>query len=63
MGYHWVHVQLAAIDVDEMRDLVEEAWAFCVPKRVAEQYVRARGEDRIPSASAPNPGDPIEPHH
>ena len=38
MRYHWVHVDLAAIDEDEMRELVEDAWAFCVPKRVAEEY-------------------------
>src|SRR5919198_5147774 len=38
MRYHWVHVDLAAIEADEMRDLVEDAWAFVVPKRVAEEY-------------------------
>jgi hypothetical protein len=38
LRYHWAHVRLAAIDADEMRDLVEDAWAFCVPKRVAEEY-------------------------
>ena len=38
MRYHWVHVNLAAIDADEMRELVEDAWAFCVPKRVAEEH-------------------------
>jgi hypothetical protein len=38
LRYHWVHVRLAAIDADEMRDLVEDAWAFTVPKRVAEEY-------------------------
>jgi hypothetical protein len=43
MRYHWVHVDLAAIDADEMRDLVEDAWAFCAPKRVAEEYAAARG--------------------
>jgi hypothetical protein len=43
LRYHWVHVNLAAIDVDEMRELVEDAWAFCVPKRVAEEYAVARG--------------------
>src|ERR671937_2282799 len=42
MRYHWVHVRLAAIDADEMRELVEDAWAFCVPKRVAEEYAAAR---------------------
>ena len=38
MRYHWVHVRLAAIDATEMRELVEDAWAFCVPKSVAEKY-------------------------
>ncbi|HEV3478011.1 MAG TPA: MmcQ/YjbR family DNA-binding protein [Gaiellaceae bacterium] len=43
LRYHWVHVRLAAIDKDEMRELVEDAWAFCVPKRVAEEYAAAQG--------------------
>jgi hypothetical protein len=38
LRYHWAHVRLAAIDADEMRDLVEGAWAMCVPKSVAEDY-------------------------
>jgi hypothetical protein len=42
MRYHWVHVRLDAIDADEMRDLVEDAWAFCVPKSVAEEYAATR---------------------
>ena len=42
LRYHWVHVDLAAIDADEMRELVEDAWAFCVPKRVAEEYAAGR---------------------
>ena len=42
MRYHWAHVRLAAIDADEMRELVEDAWAFCVPKSVAEDYAAAR---------------------
>jgi hypothetical protein len=42
LRYHWVHVRLAAIDADEMRDLVEEAWAFTVPKRVAEEYAMSQ---------------------
>ena len=41
MRYHWVHVSLAAIDAAEMRELVEDAWAFCVPKRVADEYAAA----------------------
>ena len=43
MRYHWVHVRLAAIDAEEMRELVEDAWAFCAPKRVVEEYLAARG--------------------
>ena len=43
MRYHWAHVRLDAIDADEMRDLVEDAWAFTVPKRVADEYAAARG--------------------
>jgi hypothetical protein len=43
LRYHWAHVRLAAIDEDEMRELVEDAWAFCVPKRVAEEYAAAQG--------------------
>jgi hypothetical protein len=43
LRYHWAHVRLAAIDADEMRALVEDAWAFCVPKSVAEDYAAAKG--------------------
>jgi hypothetical protein len=43
MRFNWVHVRLAAIDADEMRDLVENAWAMCVPKRVAAEYAASRG--------------------
>ena len=42
LRYHWVHVRLAAIDAEEMRELVEDAWAFVVPKRVAEEYGPSR---------------------
>jgi hypothetical protein len=43
MRYHWVHARLDALDSEEMRDLVENAWALCVPKRVAREYATARG--------------------
>jgi len=42
MRYHWVHVRLAAIDEPEMRELVEDAWAFVVPKQVAEAYAATK---------------------
>ncbi len=48
MRYHWVVVRLSAIDVDEMTELVQDAWAMCVPKSVA-----ARHFDRIIPPDAP----------
>jgi hypothetical protein len=38
--FHWVQVHLAAIDEQEMRELVTDAWRMCVPKRVAAEYDR-----------------------
>ena len=35
MRYQWVVVRLAAIDVDEMHELVLDAWRMCVPKKVS----------------------------
>jgi hypothetical protein len=43
MRYSWVHARLAMLDPEEMHDLVENAWALCVGKRVVEEYVSARG--------------------
>ena len=35
-------VRLAAIDEQEMREIVLESWRMVVPKRVAEEFARAR---------------------
>jgi hypothetical protein len=43
LRYSWVHARLAALDPDEMRDLVENAWALCAPKTVVAEYAAARG--------------------
>jgi hypothetical protein len=43
MRFNWIHVHLGAIDADEMRELVEDAWALCVPKFVAAEYAASRG--------------------
>jgi hypothetical protein len=43
MRFNWIHVNLAALDEDEMRDLVEGAWSRAVPKYVAEEYAAAQG--------------------
>ncbi len=44
LRYQWIDVHLDAIDIDEMRELVVDAWVMCVPKRVAREYFAA--EDR-----------------
>jgi hypothetical protein len=35
LRYNWVAVRLAALELDELRELVYDAWRFVVPKRVA----------------------------
>jgi hypothetical protein len=37
--YHWVQVRLAALDEDEMRELILDAWRMVVPKRVAAEFL------------------------
>jgi hypothetical protein len=38
MRYNWAVVRLGAIDHDEMRELVLDAWEFVVPKSVAKAH-------------------------
>jgi hypothetical protein len=38
LRFNWVIVRLAAIDVDEMRELVFDAWRMVVPKKLAAAY-------------------------
>jgi hypothetical protein len=38
MRYRWVCVRLDAIDADELRELLIDAWRMCVPKKVAAAY-------------------------
>jgi hypothetical protein len=40
--HNWVRVRLAAIDEDELAELVVDAWRMCVPKRVAAEFDRSR---------------------
>ena len=49
LRYNWAVVRLGAIDREEMRELVLDAWAFVVPTRVAEEH--------LPSAQG-GPGGP-----
>lgn len=38
MRFHWVVVRLDAIDQDELRELVIDAWAMVVPKFLSRPY-------------------------
>lgn len=38
MRYHWVHLRLSAVDVDELRELITDGWRMVVPKSVAAAY-------------------------
>ena len=33
--FRWVHAHMGALEPDEMRELVIDAWRMCVPKKVA----------------------------
>jgi hypothetical protein len=39
LRYNWVEARLAALDADEMTELVTDAWIMCVPKYVAREYL------------------------
>jgi hypothetical protein len=39
LRYHWVEVRLAALDHDEMTELVQDAWRMVVPQRVAAEHL------------------------
>jgi hypothetical protein len=45
LRFNWVCVRLEALDVDEMRELVLDAWSTVVPKFVAEAYGATLGPD------------------
>jgi hypothetical protein len=44
LRYNWAVVRMAAIDADEVRELVLDAWAIVVPKGVAEAYADSLSE-------------------
>ena len=43
MRYHWVVVRLAAIDLDEMTEIVFHDWRMVVPKLLAVEAAAQRG--------------------
>ena len=41
--YQWVRARLPALDVDELRELLVDAWCMCVPKKVRTAYLEGHG--------------------
>lgn len=50
LRFHWIRVQLSALDVDELHELILDAWRMVVPKFVAREYLSR------PGASGSGPG-------
>jgi hypothetical protein len=43
LRYNWVCARLAALDREELRELVLDAWQMVVPRKVAVEYLQERG--------------------
>jgi hypothetical protein len=39
LRYNWVQLRLPLVDVDELAELLVDAWRMCVPKRVADEFL------------------------
>ncbi len=52
--FHWVHARMEALEPDEMRELVIDAWQMCVPKKVAAARLGDTGQ--VPSDIVERPG-------
>lgn len=48
LRFRWVVARMDALDVDEMRELVVDAWRMVVPKRVARAYDDNAAGSRTP---------------
>ena len=47
--YNWVRARLPALDVDELRELLIDAWCMVVPKKTAASYLsRDAGGPAVP---------------
>ncbi|HET6152457.1 MAG TPA: MmcQ/YjbR family DNA-binding protein [Marmoricola sp.] len=43
MRYQWVAARMEALEPDELRELIIDAWAMCVPKFLREGYFADHG--------------------
>jgi hypothetical protein len=44
--YHWARARLAALEVDELRELLIDAWRMVVPKTIAARWPGSLGSSR-----------------
>jgi len=56
MRFNWVHARCEALDLDEMRELVLDAWRMVVPKKVWTAYGDPLTEARAGDAAGPGRG-------
>jgi hypothetical protein len=54
LRYQWVEANLDQLDDDEMRELVLDAWAMCVPTSVAQAELNRRTPSTSSSGDAAN---------
>lgn len=43
LRFNWVRVRLDALDVEEVTELIVDAWMMVVPKKVGREYLLGRG--------------------
>ena len=43
LRYHWAVARMDALDLDEMREIVVDAWRMVVPRSVARDYDERAG--------------------
>ena len=48
LRFNWVHARMAALDLDELRELVVDAWRMCVPKKVVAEWEASGGPEVAP---------------
>ena len=44
--YHWVRARLPALEPDELRELLIDAWCMVMPKTIAARYLASQGISR-----------------
>ena len=60
LRYNWVDAKVAVLDVQEMTELVTEAWTMVVPKRVAAEVMASAADGsprRVSAAPVERPAD------